>query len=61
MGRHLYKMFSISEEDLPKFLNVLDPNIIANIDHYKNDYYYIFPKYHGCDHKNRNGTRKKID
>ena len=54
-------MFSISEEDLPKFFNVLDPNIIANIDHYKNDYYYIFPKYHGCDHKNRNGTRKKND
>ena len=38
----------IGEEDLNRFVNRLHPNL-------------VFPKYHGCDWRNRSGTRKSID
>ena len=50
----------IHEQDLGKVLKHLHPNIVSNIDSYKEDRYYIFPTYHGCRYRNRNGTRKKI-
>ena len=32
-----------------------------SIDCYKKDNYYVFPTYHGCNYKNKNCTRKRID
>ena len=34
--------------------------MVSNIESYKVGAYYLFPTYHGCQHRNRNGTRKKI-
>lgn len=36
--------------------NVLHPNLINTLDHYRQNDSYGFPKYHGCDYRNRNGT-----
>ena len=52
----------IGEEDLNRFVNRLHPNLVINIQSYKQeDGCYLFPKYHGCDWRNRSGTRKSID
>ena len=40
--------------------NVLHPNLINTLDHYRQNDSDGFPKYHGCDYRNRNGTRKTI-
>ena len=48
------------EQDLGKVLKHLHPNIISNIDSYKEGTYYIFPTYHGSRYRNRDGTTKKI-
>ena len=41
---------------------ILHPNIITNLDSYKQkDGSYLLLQFHGCDYKNRNGTRKKTD
>ena len=50
----------IHEQGLGKVHKHLHPNIVCNIDSYKEGRYYIFPTYHGCRYRNRNGTRKKI-
>ena len=50
----------IHEDNLGKNLKYLHSNIISNIDSYKKGYHYIFPSYHGCRYRNRNGTRKRI-
>ena len=52
----------IPEEDLNRFINRLHPSIVRNIHHYKqDDGSYLFKRYHGCDYRNRNGTRKRTD
>ena len=43
------------------FKGILHPNLKANADHYYDNGFYIFPIYHGCGHRNRNGTNKRID
>ena len=50
----------IHEEELGKVLKYLHPNLVSNIHRYKEGSYYLFPSYHGCFYRNRNGTRKKI-
>ena len=52
----------IAEEDLNRSVDRLHPNLVNNIQSYKQeDGCYLFPKYRGCDYRNRNGTRKSID
>ena len=48
------------EEYIYKLLKCLHRNLVSNIESYKVGAYYLFPTYHGCQHRNRNGTRKKI-
>ena len=48
------------EQDLGKVLKYLHPNIVSNIDWYKEGRYYIFPTYHGSHYRNRDRTTKKI-
>ena len=43
------------------FKGILHPNLKANADHYYDNGFYVFPIYHGCGHRNRNGTNKRID
>ena len=50
----------IHEEELGKVINFLQPNLVSNIKRCKEGCYYLFPSYHGCSYRNRNGTRKKI-
>ena len=50
----------IHKEKLGKILKYLHPNIVSNIEFYKEGSFYVFPCYHGCRFRNRNGTRKKI-
>ena len=59
-NRVLMASACIHEDNLGKNLKYLHSNIISNIDSYKKGYYYIFPSYHGCRYRNRNGTRKRI-
>ena len=52
----------IAEEDLNRSVDRLHPNLVNNIQSYKQeDGCYLFPKYHGCDYRNRNDTKKSID
>ena len=46
----------IHEEELGKVLKYLHPNLVSNIHRYKEGSYYLFPSYHGCFYRNRNGT-----
>ena len=39
----------------------LHPHINDNIYHYRKGNVIELPPYHGCNHVNRNGTRKYID
>ena len=41
----------IYEQDLGKVLKHLHPNIVSNIDSYKEGSYYIFPTYRGCHYR----------
>ena len=50
----------IHEEELGKVINFLQPNLVSNIKRCKEGCYYLFPSYHGCSYRNRNGTRKKM-
>ena len=50
----------IHEQDLGKVHKHLHPNIVFNIDSYKEGRYYIFPTYHRYCYRNKNGTRIKI-
>ena len=49
----------IDEKDISKLFKHFHPNLLADIESYKVGAYYIFPTYHGCEYRNRNGTRKK--
>ena len=51
----------VHEDDLPKIIDLIHPNLMWSIDCYKKDNYYVFPTYHGCNYKNKNCTRKRID
>ena len=50
-----------SEHDYKKFKSMIHPKLKANIQKFKKDDYYIFPTYHGCGKRNRNGTNKKVN
>ena len=50
----------IHKQDFGKFFKYLHPNTGSNIDSCKEGCYYLFPFYHGCCYRNRNGTRKKM-
>ena len=50
----------IHRDNLGKILKYLHPNIVSNIEFYKEGSFYVFPCHHGCRFQNRNGTRKKI-
>ena len=50
----------IHKDNLGKILKYLHPNIVSNIDRYKERHYYLFPPYHGCRYRHRNRTRKRI-
>ena len=51
----------VHEDDLPKFTDLIHPNLMWSIYCYKKDNYHVFPTYHGCNYKNKNCTRKRID
>ena len=42
----------IHKDNLGKILKYLHPNIVFNIDRYKEGHYYLFPSYHGCSYRN---------
>ena len=50
----------IHRDNLGKILKYLHPNIVSNIEFYKEGSFYVFLCHHGCRFQNRNGTRKKI-
>ena len=50
----------IHKEELGKVIKFFHPNLVSNIKRYKDGCYYLYPSYHGCSYRNRNGTRKKI-
>ena len=51
----------IHEKGISKlFKNFFHPNLLSDFESYKVGTYYLFPTYHGCWYKNRNGTRKKM-
>ena len=43
------------------FKAIIHPNLRVNADHYLDMGWYKFPAFHGCGHRNRNGTNKLID
>ena len=51
----------ISEEAYERLKTVFHPKIRKNINKFKQEHYYIFPTYHGCGKRNRNGINKKIN
>ena len=51
----------IDKKDIRKYLEPIHPNLLSDVESYEVSTYYIFPAYHGCQYKNRNGTRKKIE
>ena len=51
----------ISIESYNRIKSAIHPNIRNQIDKFKQGEYYVFPNYHGCNKKNQNGTRKKIN
>ena len=59
-NRLLMASTCIHKDNLGKILKHLHPNIAFNIDRYKEGHYCLFPSYHGCFYRNRNGTRKII-
>ena len=48
-------------DGLKHFENIIHPNLLANKHHYLKNKVYVFPQYHGCGYKNKNGTNKKIE
>ena len=49
----------MSEETYERLKSVFHPKIRKNIEKFKQENYYIFPSYHGCGKRNRNGVNKK--
>ena len=45
---------------LVNFSNTFIQTFLSDIESYKVGAYYIFPTYHCCQYRNRNGTRKRI-
>ena len=43
------------------FKDIIHPNFVDNIEHYRDGDTILLPQYHGCYYANRNGTRKEID
>ena len=50
-----------SEETYERMKSIIHPKLRKNIDNFKIDGYYVFPHYHDCGKRNRNGTNKKIN
>ena len=49
-------------EYFDKMKDYFHPNIVTFIDHYTDDKEVVeLPAFHGCDLKNRNGTKKLVD
>ena len=51
----------IDEKDISKYLEHIHPNLLSDIESYKVAAHDIFPAYHGCRYRNRNGTGKEIE
>ena len=51
----------IHVKDYTKFKDLIHPNITDNIDYCKKGNYYLFPTYHGCSLRKRNGIKKRED
>ena len=51
----------MSEETYERLKSVFHPKLRRNIRKFKQENYFIFPLYHRCGKKNRNGTNKKIN
>ena len=51
----------ISKESYERLKSVFHPKIRKNIERFKQENYCIFPSYHGCGKRNRNGVNKKIN
>ena len=51
----------IDEKDISKYLEHIHPNLLSDIESYKVGAYHMFPCYHDCQYRNRNGTIKKIE
>ena len=52
---------TFSEQTYEKMKSIIHPKLRKNIDNFKIDGYYVFPHYHNCGKRNRNGTNKKIN
>ena len=50
-----------SEDTYKRIKSIIHPKIRKNIDNFKIDGYYVFPHFHNCGKRNRNGTNKKIN
>ena len=50
-----------SEETYERMKSIIHPKLRKNIDNFKIDGCYVFPHYHNCGKRNRNGTNKKIN
>ena len=50
-----------SEEIFERLKSIFHPKLRKNIEKFKIENYFIFPHYHGCGKRNRNGTNKKIN
>ena len=50
----------IHVKDYAQFKDLIHPNITDNIDYYKKGNYYLFPIYHGCGLRDRNGIKKTV-
>ena len=50
-----------SEEKYERMKSIIHPKLRKNIDKFKIDGYYVFPYYHNCGKRNRNGANKKIN
>ena len=48
-------------ESFNRIKSAIHPNLRNNIENFRKGEYYLLPNYHGCNKKNRNGTRKKIN
>ena len=51
----------IDEKDISKYLEHIHPNLLSDIEIYKVAAHDIFPAYHGCQYRNKNGTGKEIE
>ena len=50
-----------SEETYKRLRSIIHPNLRKNIEKFRIENYFVFPHYHGCGKKNRNGTNKNIN